>query len=253
MPAPGDRGTNGLAACGSGLPRCVGCGDTDWTLLALQIAAASLAGPGTSAAGRDRAVADRATRLALEHLTEILRVGVARGERREAERRLDQLERRRVFERPVVDDPCGSQIGHDDGRHPEAQLAVVRDQLTIGRRRAITGVVDRRRIGVVDDARRRNVVVEATPLVVGHDEHSVVEIPVVGEGVVSIGDEPLAETDVGQRVIVGRGSVAFGVERRIDEAHVGQQALGARVDERQRVEGNADRVGVAGLEGVPEG
>ena len=48
MPAPGDRGTNGWAACGSGWPRCVGGGETDWTLAALHTAAASLAGPGTS-------------------------------------------------------------------------------------------------------------------------------------------------------------------------------------------------------------
>jgi hypothetical protein len=192
------------------------------------------------------------TRLALQHVTEVFRVGVSRGERREAERRLDQLERRRVLERSVVDHPRWSQVRHDDRWHPEAQLAVVRDQLAVGWRGAIAGVVDRRRIGVVDDARRRNVVVEATPLVIRNDKYRVVKIPVVGEGVVGVGDEPLAETDVGQRVVVGRSPVAFGVERRIDEAHVGQQTLGARVDERQGVERNADRVGVAGLEGVPE-
>ena len=136
------------------------------------------------------------------------------------------------------------QVGHHDGRHAEAELPVVGDQPAVGRRGAVAGVVHGRRVGVVDDPRRRHVVVEAAPLVERHDEHRVVQVTGVREGVVGVGDEPLAEPDVGQRVVVGGRAVALGVERGVDEADVGQVALGHRVDERRRGDRDAQRVGV---------
>src|SRR5215472_18526281 len=48
MPAPdGDPDLDSAGACSGRSPRCTGGGDTDWTLSALQIAAASLTGPMT--------------------------------------------------------------------------------------------------------------------------------------------------------------------------------------------------------------
>src|ERR1700731_3697138 len=49
-------------------------------------------------------------------------------------------------------------------------------------RRAVPGVVDVGRVGVVDDLRRRHMVEEATPLVEGDDEHRVVQVPRAGQG-----------------------------------------------------------------------
>jgi hypothetical protein len=58
------------------------------------------------AAGRDRPGRHRAAWRAQQHLAEVLGVGVTGRQRRQPERRLDQLQRRGVFERPVVDDPA---------------------------------------------------------------------------------------------------------------------------------------------------
>jgi len=60
-----------------------------------------------------------------------------------------------------------------------------------------------------------------------------------------IGDEPLPEPDVGQRMVVGRGAVALGVECGVDEADVRKQAVRDGVEERQRGDGDPERVGVA--------
>ena len=89
---------------------------------------------------------------------------------------------------------------------PEAELPVVRDELAVGRGGAVAGVHDVGRVGVVDDPRRGHVVVEAAPLVERHDEDGVVEVTVVGQGVIGVGDEPFAEPDVAQRVVVARTS-----------------------------------------------
>ena len=111
-------------------------------------------------------------------------------------------------------------------RNPSCR--VVGDQLAVGRGGAVPGVVDVRRVGVVDDLRRRHVIVEPAPLVEGDDQHRVVQVSGAGQGVIGVGDEPFAEPDVGQRVVIGRGAVALGVEGRVDEADVGQVPLRPR-------------------------
>ena len=144
-------------------------------------------------AGRDRAGRTRWRGRCSSTWHRFLRVGVPRGQRVQAEGGLDQLQRRGVLERAVRGTTrAAGQVGHHDRRHPEAELGVVGDQLAVGRRRAVTGVVDVGRVGVVDDLRRRHVVVEATPFIEGDDEDGVVQVARRCQGVVRVGDEPLA-------------------------------------------------------------
>src|SRR6185312_10816771 len=114
------------------------------------------------------------------------------------------------------------QVGDHDGRYPESELRVVRYQLAVGGGGAVARVVDVRRVGVVDDSRRWHVIVEPAPLVKGDNQHGVVQISGAGQGVIGVGDEPFAEPDVGQRVVIGRCAVALGIEGGIDEADVRQ-------------------------------
>jgi hypothetical protein len=100
--------------------------------------------------------------------------------------------------------------------------------------------------------RRRHVVVEAAPLVERDHEHRVVQVSRRRQRVVGVGDEPLAEPDVGQRVVIGRRAVPLGVEGRVDETDVRQQALLDRVQERQRGDRDAEPLPVARGERVPE-
>ena len=223
-------------------PRCSGSGETDWTLSALQTAAASLTGPEHLAAGRDRAGGG---------------TGGAGGARAPGPGSRRWRPGRSAAGRPKVDsisfsvEVCsngpwwttraGARLDTTMAGTRKPSWRVVGDQLAVGRRGAVAGVVDGGRVGVVDDVRRRHVVVEAAPLVEGDHEHGVVQVAGVGQRVVGVGDEPLAEPDVGQRVVVGRGAVALGVERRVDEADVRQVPGGDGVDERRRGQRDARR------------
>ena len=99
-----------------------------------------------------------------------------------------------MLERPTVHDPPRpDQVGHDNGGYPEPQLAVVRDEFAVRRGGAIAGVYDVGGVGVVDHLRRCDVVVEPAPLVEGDDEDRIVEVTVVGQGMVGVGNKPLSE------------------------------------------------------------
>ena len=107
-----------------------------------------------------------------------------------------------MFERALMDHMAPGQVRHHDGRHSEAELPVIRNQLAIRRRRAIAGVIDIGGVGVVSDLRRRHVVEEAAPLVERDHEDGVVQVTRAGEGMVGVRDEPLAEPDIRKRMIV---------------------------------------------------
>jgi hypothetical protein len=96
------------------------------------------------------------------------------------------------------------------------------------------------------------VIVEPAPLVEGDNQHGVVQVSGAGQGVISVGDEPFAEPDVGQRVVIGRCAIALGIEGGIDEADVRQVPLRHRVDERRGGNRDPDSVGVPVREGMPE-
>ena len=54
---------------------------------------------------------------------------------------------------------------------------------------------------------------------------------------IGVGDEPFAEPDIGQRVVIGGCAIALGVEGGIDEADVREGFRRHRVDERRVVTG----------------
>jgi hypothetical protein len=90
------------------------------------------------------------------------------------------------------------------------------------------------------------VVIEPAPFVERDHQHRVVQVSRRRQGVIGVGDEPLAEPDVGQRVVVGRRSVSLGVERRIHEADVGQHALFYGIEEWQGRDRDAEPLRVTG-------
>ena len=118
-------------------------------------------------------------------------------ERLQAEARFDQRQARTVLERSFVHNAARAhQIGHDDGRHPEAELPIIRDELAVRRRGAVPGMYDVGRVCVVDNHRWWYVVIETTPFVKGYDEYCVVEITVVGQRVVGVSDKALPQPDI---------------------------------------------------------
>ena len=128
---------------------------------------------------------------------------------------------RRVVVGAVVDEAGHRVRRRHDRRHPESGLPVV------------GGVVVRG--SIIGQHRRRDVVEEATPLVVGEEEQAVLPAGRFGERLEHVAEEPLAGTGIGVRMIVGLPRPGIGrVEERDGGEVAGVARLEVLVDRRQQ-------------------
>ena len=147
---------------------------------------------------------------------------VAGSQRLEVPPPFDELQDRRVVEDRLDDAGARRAAARERRRHhdrnAEAEQSLAAHQVGID-------VVGRRR------ARRRHVVEEATPFVVGDDEDGPPPGRSVGDGVEGLGEERVACAYVRVRMVVVRRSLGFAEAARLHERDVGERAGGRVLEE----------------------